>query len=96
VTEPDYRVDLSPAAVRQLDRLRGMDRWAVVGAVTALRGQPRPPGSIKLAGHRDAWRIRIRIDGRPWRIVYRISDERRLIVVAHIARRDEGTYRGWR
>jgi mRNA-degrading endonuclease RelE of RelBE toxin-antitoxin system len=66
----------------------------MTGAILALRGAQRPRGVVKLAGGRDLWRVRIRIDGQPWRLIYRIDDDHRVIVVTHIARRNEGTYRG--
>jgi mRNA-degrading endonuclease RelE of RelBE toxin-antitoxin system len=43
----------------------------------------------KLAGS-DLWRIRV---GR-YRVVYAIDDEARLVTVAHVVGRNEGTYRG--
>jgi mRNA-degrading endonuclease RelE of RelBE toxin-antitoxin system len=94
LTQIPYRVELSPAAERELARRRGAARLAIGGAILALRGEPRPRGVVKLASNRDLWRVRIRIDGQPWRLIYLIDDERRLIVITHIARRDEGTYRG--
>jgi mRNA interferase RelE/StbE len=84
---------LAPAADRQLGRLRGITFVALRGVILALRDQPRPPGARKLTGRANLWRVRIRIDGRPWRIVYRIDDQQLTIVVARAAARDEGTYR---
>ncbi len=88
-----YRVDLSPVAQRQVDRLRGIPLVAVQGVIASLATQPRPPGAIKLTGLRDVWRLRIRIDGRAWRLIYRVDEKRRLVVITRVARRNEGTYR---
>jgi mRNA interferase RelE/StbE len=89
-----YKVALRPAAQRQLERLRGPVSIAVHGALLKLGDDPRPPGAVKLAGASGLWRLRVRLDGRPWRLIYRVDDKRRIVVVARIARRDEGTYRG--
>jgi mRNA-degrading endonuclease RelE of RelBE toxin-antitoxin system len=58
----------------------------------ALAQDPRPPGAVKLAGA-DLWRVRVRIDGQPWRIVYQLRTREHLVVITRLARRDEGTYR---
>jgi mRNA-degrading endonuclease RelE of RelBE toxin-antitoxin system len=42
----------------------------------------------------DLWRIRLRIDGSPWRVVYQVRDREPLVIIARVARRDEATYRG--
>ena len=89
-----YRVILTPAAQRQLERLRGTGFIAMRGVILALADEPRPPGSGKIAGTNDLWRVRIRIDSMPWRIIYRLDGARREVVVTRVARRDEGTYRG--
>jgi mRNA-degrading endonuclease RelE of RelBE toxin-antitoxin system len=87
------RVILSPAARRQLDGARGVAFLALRGAILALADDPRPPGSGKLSGRPDLWRLRLRIDGQPWRIVYQVDDKAGTIVITRVARRDEGTYR---
>lgn len=89
-----YRLDLSPAAQRQVDHLRGISLVAVQGVIATLATQPRPAGARKVRGLRDLWRLRIRIDGRAWRVIYRVDDKQRLVVITRVAQRDEGTYRG--
>jgi mRNA-degrading endonuclease RelE of RelBE toxin-antitoxin system len=42
------------------------------------------------------WRVRITIDGVPWRLVYQVDDEHRRVRILRIVRRDEGTYRNLR
>lgn len=83
---------LTPAAQRQIDRLRGVDLLALRGVILALADEPRPPGAVKLAGA-DLWRVRVRVEGRPWRVVYQLRTRERLVVITRVARRDEGTYR---
>jgi mRNA interferase RelE/StbE len=87
-----YRVELTPAAARQLRRLRNAHALALRGVILALRQEPHPTGSARLAGS-DLWRIRVRVDGVPWRVVYQVREAESLVVVARVARRDEATYR---
>jgi mRNA interferase RelE/StbE len=65
---------------------------ALRGAILALADQPRPAGSRKLSGQ-ELYRVRIRIDGVPWRVIYQDRDEERVVLITRVARRDEGTYR---
>jgi mRNA-degrading endonuclease RelE of RelBE toxin-antitoxin system len=89
-----WRVDLTPAAMRQLRRLRGDDLVAIRGAILALGGaDPYPSGARKLVAV-DLWQIRLRIHGAPWRIVYQVREAQQLVVVTRVARRDEATYHG--
>jgi mRNA interferase RelE/StbE len=90
---PRYRVVLAPAAQRHLERLRGATLVGLRGSILALADDPRPPGTAKLAGRRDLWRLRVRIDGHSWRIVYELRQRDRIVIVTRVARRDEGTYR---
>jgi mRNA interferase RelE/StbE len=87
-----HRVRLEPAAARSLGKLRGATFAAVRGTILALGDDPRPAGCRKLRG-RDVYRIRLRIDGVPWRVVYQVRDEEEVVLVTHVVRRDEATYR---
>ncbi len=88
-----YRIRLEPAAQRQIGRLRGVEYIAIRGAILAFADDPRPNGSAKLSGKHGLWRLRIRVDGRAWRVIYKVDDTGRLVIVTRVARRDEGTYR---
>jgi mRNA interferase RelE/StbE len=87
-----YRVRLSPAADRLRRRLHGRTLIALRGVILALADDPRPPGATKLGGRRDLWRMRVRIDGRAWRIVYQARERERFVIVTGVAPRDKGTY----
>lgn len=82
---------LAPAAARVVERLSGPTLLALRGAILALSVQPRPRDTRKLTGH-DLYRLRIRVDGVGWRIVYQVRDAERVVLMARVARRDEGTY----
>jgi mRNA-degrading endonuclease RelE of RelBE toxin-antitoxin system len=72
--------------------VRRTDALALRGVILALGEDQHPPGSGKLAGS-DLWRVRIRIDSVPWRIIYQVRKQQDLVVVARVVRRDEATYR---
>ena len=88
MSEARYRVDLSPAAQRQLRRLPPGDAARLRGPILALGIDPRPPGATKLVDA-DLWRLRVG----DLRAIYSIEDPERLVVVLRVARRSESTYR---
>lgn len=83
-----YRVDLAPAAVRQLRRLPPGDAARLRGPILSLALEPRPPGATPLIDS-DWWRLRVG----DLRVVHAIDDARRLVVILRAARRNESTYR---
>ncbi|MGH2489069.1 MAG: type II toxin-antitoxin system RelE family toxin [Candidatus Limnocylindria bacterium] len=85
-----HRVVLAPSVARTLGKLRGPTFVALRGTIMGLGDEPRPAGCKKLSG-RDLYRIRLRIDGIPWRVVYQVRDGDRVVLITHVARRDEGT-----
>lgn len=85
---PPYRVELAPAAQRQLRRLPPGDAARLRGPILALGLEPRPPGSTRLVGT-DWWMLRVG----DLRLVYAIDDAQRLAIVLRAARRNEATYR---
>lgn len=83
-----YRVDLAPAAQRQLRRLPPGTTASLRGPILALGLDPRPQDAVKLAGS-DFWRVRIG----DMRIIYAVNDGAAVVVVLRVARRSESTYR---
>jgi mRNA interferase RelE/StbE len=83
-----YRVELAPAAQRQLRKLPPGVAAGLRGPILALALEPRPPGATKLEGS-DLWRIRIG----DLRVIFAIDDVEQLVVVLRVARRSESTYR---
>jgi len=53
--------------------------------IEALAQVPRPPGSKKLKGGKDLWRVRIG----DYRVVYSVNDDEKEIQVTRIAHRRE-------
>jgi len=58
VSESPWRVELAPAAQRQLHTLPPDATARVRGPILALGRDPRPPGAVALAGS-SSWRLRI-------------------------------------
>ena len=88
MSEGGYRVEVSPAAQRQLRRLPPLDAARLRGPILGLAIEPRLPGVVKLAGS-DFSRLRVG----ELRIIYLMEDASRLVVVLKVARRSESTYR---
>ena len=88
MSDARYRVDLSPAAQRQLRRLPPGDAARSRGPILALAIEPRPPGAKKLVGT-EFWRLRVG----ELRVIYAIDDASALVIVLRVARRSESTYR---
>jgi mRNA interferase RelE/StbE len=83
VSEQPWDVQLTASARRQLDRLPLSVAAAVIETLSAIAGNPRRLGKplrFELEGHWSARRG-------PYRIVYRIDDEARSVVVIAVAHR---------
>ncbi len=89
MSEGRRRVELAPAAQRQLRRFPPGDAARLRGPILALAIEPRPPGAVKLSGT-EFWRLRVG----DLRVVYLVDDVGALVVVLKVARRSESTYRG--
>ena len=83
-----YRVELAPAAQRQMRRLPAVARSRLASPILDLGRSPRPPGAREVRGQPGTWRVRVG----PYRILYDVHDDAALIVVLKVARRSESTY----
>jgi mRNA interferase RelE/StbE len=88
VSEPPWRVELAPAAQRQLRKLPADETARLRGPILALARDPRPPRAAMLSGG-HFWRLRVG----DARVVYAIVEATRTVVVVRVARRSESTYR---
>ena len=84
-----YRVELAPAAQRELRRLPPQVAARLRAPIETLSTNPRPHGVRKLQGQESSWRIRVG----PYRVIYDIDDNRQLVVILKLDRRSEATYR---
>ena len=80
-----YRVDLRPAALRDLKRLSRETQARIRPAVDRLAANPRPPGIEKLAAQENRYRVRVG----DYRIVYEIHDAVLVVLVFRVAHRRE-------
>ena len=87
-----YKLEVSPAADRDLARLRQRIRRTdferLRTAIRSLSGEPRPHGVRKIKGAERAYRIRVG----NYRVVYEIYDSENLVLLLQVARRTETTY----
>lgn len=83
-----YRVELAPAARRQLRKLDRQVARRVLVELDRLQTEPRPAGCRAMVGQKGRWRIRV--DGAGgYRIVYEIPDDQLLVLVVTVAHRRE-------
>lgn len=78
-----YRVQVSPAASRQLRRLDPQARRRVQAAIDLLAEEPRPPAATRLVGDARAWRVRTG----HYRIVYQVDDDIHLVLLIAVGHR---------
>ncbi len=84
-----YVVYFKPSAHKALRKLPESVQKRIVAAVEGLQDDPRPPGSVKLSGELDIWRIRVG----DYRVVYTIDDDDLIVLYVRIAHRKD-VYRG--
>jgi mRNA interferase RelE/StbE len=78
-----YRVEVAPAAMRQLRKVDPQARRRVQAAIELLAEQPRPSGAKKLVGGEGEWRARTG----DYRVVYEIRDDVLLVLVIGVGHR---------
>ena len=78
-----HRVQVAPAAVRQLRKLDPVARRRVQAAIELLAEHPRPSGATKLVGGDGEWRVRTG----DYRIVYEVHDSVLLVLVVAVGHR---------
>jgi mRNA interferase RelE/StbE len=81
---PKYKVTLSKAAQKQLDKLSDTVADPILDAIATLASNPRPSGVKKLKG-RDGYRIR----KGDYRIIYDIHDYVLIVDVIAIGHRKD-------
>ena len=80
-----YRIEVSATAEKQLRKLRREDQIRVLRAIQPLATEPTPPGSRKIRGYDDVFRIRVGTH----RVLYRVVGRRLLIIILKIGHRRE-------
>jgi len=80
---PAFRIELTPAAARDLRKLVPEVRRRVASRFDALAVNPRPRGVEKLEGEDDLYRVRTG----DYRIIYTVQDDVLLVAVVKIGHR---------
>ena len=70
---------------KRMNRFPGQAFRRVLQAVTDLADDPRPSGAIKMrgTGEQEEWRVRVG----DYRIIYRVDDEAREVIVLAVGHR---------
>ena len=88
-----YRIELTPAADRDIEKLKGRirrhDFERLRDAVNSLAIEPHLQGVRKIKGAERAYRIRIG----NYRVVYEVYDSDNLVLILQVVRRSETTCR---
>lgn len=80
-----YTVEYLEIAEKSLLRLPKQIVKRVRDSIQALKIDPRPPGSKKLKGEGNKWRIRVG----DYRVVYSIEDDRLVILIIDVGHRKD-------
>ncbi len=81
-----YRVETSRSRVKnELKRIPKADLIRIGAAVSALAEDPYPVGAVQLL--RQIFRIRVG----EYRIIYKVYDDERLVLIGRVVRRSEST-----
>ena len=81
-----YKVVLTSSAEKEITRLRKDFITIIWDKIKQLSQEPRPMGSKKLKGMEQSYRLRFR----DYRVIYRIDDKAKLIIVSAIIHRQKG------
>ena len=80
-----YRVEIAPAARRQIKKLKKATQKRIIASIEALGGNPRPSGVKEFSAARELYRVR---EG-DYRIIYQVQDEVLLVLVVKIGHRKD-------
>lgn len=82
----EYSLLIKASAAKEIEAVgTKRDRQRIVGRIQSLATEPRPPGSEKLAGPGDLFRVR---QGH-YRVIYAIDDAHQTIEVIKVGHRRE-------
>jgi addiction module RelE/StbE family toxin len=86
-----YWLEIPTHVRRQIDNLPNHVRPRVQKVIVALRDNPRPKEALALDGALTGY-YRIKVD--IYRIVYTIHEDRVVVEITRVAKRDNKTYEG--
>jgi mRNA interferase RelE/StbE len=80
-----YHVEWTRAARKNMRRLPAREIAKISMAVNSLGEDPYPPGSLKLSGSEDAFRIRVG----DYRVIYAVAEELVIVRIARVGHRKD-------
>ncbi len=80
-----YQIVFSPTAYRQLEDIPKADQRRIREKIDRLSTNPRPPGAKLLKGGPGLLRIRVG----DYRVIYKVEDDRLIVLVIRIGHRSE-------
>jgi mRNA interferase RelE/StbE len=81
-----YRIEVTPAARRDLKNMPKRELRPIDSAIRRLAGEPRPQQAEKLKDKRETfWRLRVG----NWRIIYQIEDDRLIVLIVRVGNRKD-------
>ena len=88
-----YILSSAPSAKRDSAKLKTrisvQDFERLRTTIRSLAEEPRPRGIMKIKGSKEGYRIRVG----NYRVIYKVYDDANKVVISHILRRNETTYR---
>jgi mRNA interferase RelE/StbE len=91
MTGARYRVQTTGHRVeKEMAGIHPPDQERIIAAIRQLPDDPRPPGIQQLEP--DVYRLRVG----DYRVIYRVLDAEKVILIGRVARRSESTYRDLR
>ena len=84
-----YQVEISPEAQKEIKALSGYVRSAALKMLRDLGKDPRPPRSKELRDKPNVYRIWLL---KKWRIVYRIEEDPKRILVLRVRLKEQVDY----
>ena len=78
-----FRIEVSTTAEKQIRKLPREAQSRVLQAIRPVARQPTPPGSRKVRGYDNVFRIRVGM----YRVLYRVEGRRLLIIMLKIWRK---------
>jgi mRNA-degrading endonuclease RelE of RelBE toxin-antitoxin system len=76
-----YRVEISPDAQKEIAALSGYVRAPALKLLRSLKENPRPPRAKELRDKPNVYRLWL---AKKWRIVYRVEEDRKQVLVLRV------------
>ena len=80
-----YKVEISRTAEKQFRKLGAPDRRRIAPVLAGLGDDPYPPGSRKLSGYTDVFRVRVGV----FRVLYSVDGGKLIVIILKIGHRKD-------